>query len=312
MDTLEFSQRLIRVLDDNVLQEILKKAATQGFSVQGFKNPWRAPKPAIIKDMKRKKRGGEYYYIIILETIAKLDSLNEVATMAKQWLQNDNGDILYKKIEDELKRIEEKKNNVFIEEKKPSSLEPMIVEDNLLNENKEMQKKNGELKEKNKKLQLIIQGNKIEISNLKKDVTQLKKINEKLEKDFEKKQSECEQYQSDSINYNKQIKEKDEQIELLLKKIDELKRYKECAPKILCFIKTNTDEMDLGVYDITYAKEWNDVQRASIVSQVYDEIWIVHKGFSFNDITEIKANVSCTVKEFLSLARLKNKIGGRK
>lgn len=232
--------------------------------------------------------------------------------MAKQWLQNDNDDILYKKIEDELKRMEEKKNNVSTEEKKLSSSDTIIVKDNLLNENKEMQKKNEELKEKNKKLQLIIQGNKIEISNLKNDVTQLKKANEKLEKDLEKKQSECERYQSDSINYDKQIKEKDEQILLLLKKIEELKRYKECAPKILCFIKTNTDEIDLGGYDITYAKEWNEIQKSSIISQVYDEVWIIHKGFSYNDITEIKACVSCTVKEFLSLARLKNKIGGRK
>jgi hypothetical protein len=48
MEELEFSQRMVKVLDGKTLQDTLKKAGTQGFTVPGFtKNACQAP-PAIL------------------------------------------------------------------------------------------------------------------------------------------------------------------------------------------------------------------------------------------------------------------------
>lgn len=315
VNTLEFSQRLIKVLDGDELQEVLKKAVAQGFSVQGFKNPWKAPKPAVIKGMERKKKGGEYYYEIILDAIVNISgqsgSQSEAQAIAKKWLKIDNDKIQYEKIEKDLLKLEEKINILEINKKKTVS-QPVVEQGDIISENDKLRKKNEELQQRNKKLQLTLQGNKIEISNLNKDVAQYKKKYERVQKINEEKQKEYDEYQNDYKNAIKQVKEKNEYIALLLTRIEELKKYKECAPKILCFIKTSTKDIDLSGYDITYAKEWGDSQKVSLMSQEYDEVWIIYKGFSFNNIKEIKSSASCLVKEFLSVERLKNKIGGRK
>lgn len=315
VNTLEFSQRLIKVLDEDELQEVLKKAVVQGFSVQGFKNPWKAPKPAVTKGMERKKKGGEYYYEIILNAIANISgqsgSQSEAGAIAKQWLKIDNDNPQYEKIEKDLHKLEEMTNILDLNKKKTVS-QYKVEKDDIIGENEKLSKRNEELQQRNKKLQLTLQGNKIEISNLKNDVTQNKKMYERVQINFEKKQKECDEYQKDYENAIKQVKEKNEYISLLLTKIGELERYKECAPKILCFSKMSTNDIDLSGYDITYAKDWEDAQKVSLMSQEYDEVWIIYKGFSFNDIKEIKSSASCLVKEFLNVERLKNKIGGRK
>lgn len=315
VNTLEFSQRLIKVLDENELQEVLKKAVAQGFSVQGFKNPWKAPKPTVIKGMEKKKKGGKYYYEIILDAIANISeqrgSQSEAGAMAKQWLKIDNDEPEYEKIKEDLLKLEETAK--VLEMNKSKSVSQSVVEKkDLIGENDKLCKKNEELQQRNKKLQLTLQGNKIEISNLKNDATQFKKMYERVLNNFEKKQKECDKYQNDYEDAIKQIKEKNEYILLLLTKIEELKKYKECAPKILCFIKMSTSDIDLRGYDITYARDWGEIQKASLMSQEYDEVWIIYKGFSFSDIKEIKSSASCLVKEFLSVERLKNKIGGQK
>jgi len=314
LDTLEFSQRLIRVLNDDEMQEVLKKAALQGFSVQGFKNPWKAPRPSIIKGMRYKKRGGQYYYLIILEAIANLSDLESseisIQILADQWLNND--DIPHEIIENNLKILEEKRRNTSDENELVVKLESVATDDTFLEENHQLQKKNEELQDINKKFRFTIQGNKIEISDLRNNITKLENANEKLEKIIKQKQEEYNEYLKGYENLIIQIDEKDKYISTLIVQIEELKKYKECAPKILCFLKENTDDINFVGRDITYAKEWTDIQKESLASQEYDEIWIVHKGFTYSDITEIKASVSCTVKEFLSIARLKNKFGGKK
>lgn len=315
MDTLEFSERLVKVLDEDELQEVLKKAVSRGFSVQGFKNPWKAPKPVVIKEMKQKKRGGEYYYMIILHAIADVTTLKNsqivIQSMAKQWLQNNINKTSNKNVETDLIKLEEK-IAVSTEEKKEVVSQSIASKVSLSEENEKLQKTNEEYKKKSKKLKTTIQGNKIEISNLKNEIIQLIKINKKIQGEYEKKKNEFEKSQSDYAAISQQIKEKDKYITELLEKIEGLNRYKECAPKILCFIKTNKEQIDFSGYNITFARGWKDAQKMSLENQQYDEIWIIHKGFSYYDIKEIKDNFSCTVREFLNVVRLKNKMGDRK
>jgi hypothetical protein len=315
VDTLEFSQRLIMVLDDGELRETLKKAAAQGFSVQGFKNPWKAPRPSITKCLERKKRGGKYYYMIILEAIASLINIEDTDTseisaplLAKQWLNNKEN--LYEKIEKDLKKFEENSKTEKVEIDQTDMVDSVVKLD-FSEEKQELQKKNEIIQEKNKKLQSTIQGNKIEISNLKKSVTMLEKANEKLERELSIEKNECDFYINEIKKLTQNINDKDEYIRLLLNQIDELKKYKECAPKIACFIKAKIEEGYFGGYDITYFNEWSNSKKSFWRIDEFDEIWIVHKGFSYNDITEIKNCVSGNVKEFLSIAHLKNKVGGR-
>ena len=71
MEELEFAKELIKIIDTTILQRTLKKAATKGFSVQGFnKNVWTAPITLIIGALDKKRRGGNYQYRIFLESLA--------------------------------------------------------------------------------------------------------------------------------------------------------------------------------------------------------------------------------------------------
>lgn len=316
MDTTEFSARLIRILNEKELRETLKKSIAQGFSVQGFKNPWKAPRSTIIKCMEQKDRDGKYYYMTILEIISSLvdsENDNEISSssLVKQWLNNNK--ILNEKIENDLTILEDK-YKAYNTKKEQIVSNDSIKEVNVLHQNKLgqanriLQEKNIALQEKNKTLQSTIQSNKIEISNLEKVISKLQKENQKLDKEFNKTKIDMDTYNIHKVETRQKLNESNKYNLLLLDQIEELKKYKECAPKIICFIKTRVQDSDFGGYDITYVKEWNDNYKENLENNQYDEIWIIHTGFSYSDITEIKTYASCKVKEFLNITQLKNKM----
>lgn len=89
MEDLEFSRELVKTLDKHILQKTLKKAVTQGFTIQGFnKNVWMAPATIVNAALEKRKRGGKYQYTIFLECLAGLKEDNVGITLAKQWLKN--------------------------------------------------------------------------------------------------------------------------------------------------------------------------------------------------------------------------------
>ena len=72
MGEIDFSRNIIKILDTNILQMIIKKAVTKGFTVQGFtKNVWMAPEALICAALERKKKG-KYQSSIFLDALLSL------------------------------------------------------------------------------------------------------------------------------------------------------------------------------------------------------------------------------------------------
>ena len=96
MGELEFAKRVLKLLDASTLQVVIKRAAMNGFTVQGFnKNIWLAPK-TIIGASLGKKKNGKFQSSIFLEAVSGLDENNQIITLVKEWVQN----------EDERERVE--------------------------------------------------------------------------------------------------------------------------------------------------------------------------------------------------------------
>lgn len=73
MGELEFAKRVLKLLDASTLQVVIKRAAMNGFTVQGFnKNIWLAPK-TIIGASLGKKKNGKFQSSIFLEAVSGLD-----------------------------------------------------------------------------------------------------------------------------------------------------------------------------------------------------------------------------------------------
>ena len=152
MGEIDFSKKIIKILNANILQMIIKKAVTKGFTVQGFaKNVWLAPETLICAALERKRKG-KYQSSIFLEALSEIEVDDEVIHLGKKWLQDKDA---RDEIEEKIQRIEQEKT-----EKKRKEI---IVEENNVHENIKKQKENNyekdiqQLQIKNKKLQNVVQ-----------------------------------------------------------------------------------------------------------------------------------------------------------
>ncbi|MEI3245126.1 MAG: hypothetical protein V8S26_02990 [Lachnospiraceae bacterium] len=173
MGEIDFSKKIIKILDKNILQMIIKKAVTKGFTVQGFtKNVCMAPETLICAALERKKKG-KYQSSLFLDALNETETDDEIVNLAKKWLKDkDERDEIEQKIEQiSIEKTEKKKKEVIIEEK---SLQADIKNEENENYKKEIQ----QLQAKNKKLQNTIQDLRIGGDNSQKEILRLQKEKE--------------------------------------------------------------------------------------------------------------------------------------
>lgn len=113
MGEIDFSKKIIKILDTNILQMIIKKAAAKGFSVQGFtKSVWMAPEALICAALERKNKG-KYQSSIFLDALNETEVDDVIVDLAKKWLRDkDQRDEIEQKIEQiSLKKTKKRKKN---------------------------------------------------------------------------------------------------------------------------------------------------------------------------------------------------------
>ena len=99
MGEIDFSKKIVKILDKNILQMIIKKAVTKGFTVQGFtKNVCMAPETLICAALERKKKG-KYQSSLFLDALNETETDDEIVNLAKKWLKDkDERDEIEQKI----------------------------------------------------------------------------------------------------------------------------------------------------------------------------------------------------------------------
>lgn len=305
MGEIDFSKKIIKILDKNILQMIIKKAVTKGFTVQGFtKNVCMAPETLICAALERKKKG-KYQSSLFLDALNETETDDEIVNLAKKWLKDkDERDGIEQKIEQiSIEKTEKKKKEVIIEEK---SLQADIKNEENENYKKEIQ----QLQAKNKKLQNTIQDLRIGGDNSQKEILRLQKEKGKLEKQIE--ENECENSElKDEIGHLKEEIKKLER-ELALYKEENL-AYQEIfkkAPKVLCFSKKDINKDNFPFYNVDQLKQWSDECEETIKKNEYKEIWIIETDFSYSEVLKMKQLPCEKIVLKSNIKTLIEKVGG--
>lgn len=346
MEEVEFSQRIVKILDEKTLQDTLKKATTQGFTVSGFsKKIYQAPPAILVTAMKTKKRKKGFQSGIFLKCLSELGENILESTLAQKWLA---GGVSRKEAESELKNIEisilkKQKQHEYVPDifEIDSSIKGNNIEDNtkviekqkehieklkatlqnykILNDNykKEIEnngKVNGEVIEKQKehikKLKTTLQDHKILNDNYKKKIEQLQKENNKLKlKDEEELKDKISR--EDIIEELKtKINEQQEQLVEMKKEIERYKNMYENAPKILCFSRKEVNKEVFPFYHIEWIGEWNNDLVKIIDWKKYHEIWVAENDFTYSETKTIKDMAKGKIITARNLNMLIEKVGG--
>ena len=289
MNNSEFTKRIIDDLNDLERRKVIKKAIQNGFTVDGFsRKPYDAPIIAIKNCLNIKKRN-KFQYEIILEAMCELsdeDGACEIFKYVKLWMEDENS---HNQIESMLKENDDNNNEKCNEEN--------LEDQNLVDIEAEQAKYKVKIEELEKELQGVrervkqqkqtIQENKIEISNLKQDIARLEKeckqrqiLNESLEEDIAKLSKEKEDVVTE-------LEKKKYEISELKKSIDALQLFKYNAPKILCILKQKKS-VEIPGFDINTIHKWDDEIKENILKEEYTKIWLVHRGFTYDKISDIK------------------------
>ena len=236
MKDVEFVKRVIALIDEEDVQYIVKMVSKYGFSVQGFSNPYKAPKRAIIGCLTGGNRRKKENYEILLENISTCDCLDETNKYIEMLLSWNKDERPKEELVETLLRLEDEKKigeEVALNEKAK-------LEESAINEQKieALMSENVELRDRVKSLKSTLRSKKIEIDNIKKQY-------EKLLKEYSK--SEMEKTKTLDLLHQKEeliqkqvnmINEKEKVIVDYQEQIEDLKKYKENAPKIACFVKS--------------------------------------------------------------------------
>lgn len=310
MEELEFSQRIVKVLNRKILQDTLRKAGTQGFIVPGFaKNVCQAPLSILAAAMTKRKHGKGFQSGIFLKCLSELDEDIPESRLAKKWLE---GGVSRDEAESELKDIE-----TFILEKRKQNengenvSDVVEVEDSVkehkAEENTEIIKKQ---QERIKKLQDTIQSYKISNDNYKKEIEQLKRENNKLEKKNIEEIRNKAALEDTIKNLRIKICEQQQQLAEMGKEIEEYKNIHENAPRILCFSKKEINKDIFPFYNIEWISEWNKDYVEIIDWMKYREIWIAESDFSYSEVKMIKDMAKGKVIVARNTNMLISKVGG--
>lgn len=305
MGELEFAKKILKILDTNILQMTIKKAVTQGFSVQGFtKNVWLAPEAMLIAALEKKKRG-KYQSGIFLEALSGLSEDNVAVILAKKWMQNGEARV---EAENEIQQIQTRK----VEQKgKDLNTEIEKKQDNYTKESKENSEKIEQQQQlRIKKLQSTIQDLRIGMENEQKKVIRLQKENAKLEKRLEEK----EELNVELSNQIEDLKEKFKQLEKKFNMCNqENLNYQEIfkkVPRVICFSKKSIDKNIFPFYNIEQLYEWKDEYEKTINWNKYREIWVVETDFNYPEVLKIKKAPCKRIVMSHNVKALIEKVGG--
>lgn len=305
MGEIDFSKKIIKILDKNILQMIIKKAVSKGFTVQGFtKNVCMAPKTLICAALERKKKG-KYQSSLFLDALNETEIDDEIVNLAKKWLKDkDERDEIERKIEQiSIEKTEKKKKEVIIEEK---SLQTDIKKEENENYKKEIQ----QLQAKNKKLQSTIQDLRIGVDNSQKEILRLQKEKGKLEKQIE--ENECKNSElKDEIGHLKEdIKKLERELALYKQKNLDYQEIFKKAPKVICFSKKDINKDNFPFYNVDQLKQWSDECEETIKKNAYKEIWIIETDFSYSEVVKMKQLPCEKIVLKSNIKTLIEKVGG--
>ena len=309
---LEFVEKMLMIFNEAEYQKVIKNASAKGIVIAGFpKNPALAPRKMVITKLKQKIRKKPYYEIFIEVFYELLDadfSDNEGNFQyIKRWKDNENE---HDAILQELKKIVQSLSNVKSTIDNESIEEDYDARDSIsLEDYQKVIEKNNELRERNKKLQNTVLQKKIEIDNLNKELKNIKKDYEKQNEEKKILESKLVETSQNEELLKDEIINKDRIIYELQIQNDELAKYRENAPRIVCFISTKS-KLKFNGYNILFVEKWTPDVRKEIRGKEFDEIWYVHKGFQYNDFIEIKNAFSCSVVEFANISHLIQQKGG--
>lgn len=310
MEELEFSRELVKLLDKHILQKALKKAGTQGFTVQGFdKNVWRAPVTMVNAALERKKRGGKYQYRIFLECVAELEEDNAEIDLARKWLKNGE-----ERAEAEKNLLEHMSYKQEGKNVKVDKLEEIITKDTREKNGKNKENVDVIIKqqERIRKLQNTVQELRISADNYKNEIEHLQKKSNKLEKRYEEEQiknnellEKVERLENQIVEYQQLLVQKEE-------KINYYKGILEKAPKIVCFSKKKIDNELFPFKKIEQVCEWKNEFVDEIEWEKYQEVWIVESDFSYPEVMKIREKSNRKVVCARNVKSLIEKVGGIK
>ncbi|MCM1180549.1 MAG: hypothetical protein NC347_09865 [Clostridium sp.] len=306
MKDIEYVKRIIALLDEGDVQQIVRSISKYGFSVPGFSNSYRAPKSAIIGCLALHNRKKKANYEILLENISTCrcsEKANDYVEMLLLWNKDEkNKEELVAK----LLGIEEENKMQKIVSNKEQAVEE-------INDNYEQVEKlmsdNITLRERIKKLQASLQSKKIEIDNIEKQYEKLKKEYGKLEIVKTNQLHLIDQKDKIIQEYENEICEKKKVIETYQGQVESLKKYKENARRIICFVKAK-EIIGVEGYNIDIFHDWNSDIRDRIDDKVYDEVWYVHTKFPYFYYIEVQHFFDCTIKDFRTKEQLITEIQG--
>lgn len=305
MGEIDFSKKIIKILDKNILQMIIKKAVSKGFTVQGFtKNVCMAPETLICAALERKKKG-KYQSSLFLDALNETEIDDEIVNLAKKWLKDkDERDEIERKIEQiSIEKTEKKKKEVIIEEK---SLQTDIKKEENENYKKEIQ----QLQAKNKKLQSTIRDLRIGVDNSQKEILRLQKEKGKLEKQIE--ENECKNSElKDEIGHLKEdIKKLERELDLYKQKNLDYQEIFKKAPKVICFSKKDINKDNFPFYNVDQLRQWSDECEETIKKNAYKEIWIIETDFSYSEVVKMKQLPCEKIVLKSNIKTLIEKVGG--
>ena len=291
MGEIDFSKKIIKILDKNILQMIIKKAVPKGFTVQGFtKNVCMAPETLICAALERKKKG-KYQSSLFLDALNETETDDEIVNLAKKWLKD----------KDERDEIERKIEQISIEK----------AEKNIKKEEHEKYKKEiQQLQDKNKKLQSTIQDLRIGGDNSQKEILRLQKEKGKLKKQIE--ENECKNSElKDEIGHLKEdIKKLERELDLYKQENLDYQEIFKKAPKVLCFSKKDINKDNFPFYNVDQLKQWSDECEETIKKNEYKEIWIIETDFSYSEVVKMKQLPCEKIVLKSNIKTLIEKVGG--
>lgn len=305
----EFVERILKVLNEQEYERVLKIAASNGFTVNGFsKDITKAPISLVIRELNsRVKKKEQSKTSIIIRALASIPTDKNSGDYDKRPIE---AGILWKeKIEDkkiraieileELEKTRQKKEKNEVKNEEISDCKEIR---NCENDDQMKQK----LREKIKQLQYKLQGLKIENENINKKYTDLAKLYEKINSE---KKDIIEERDKQLLNIASIQNDLDNEKELnkkMKEKITYLSKFEPDKLKILCFSKDNIDKQKFSTYEIDTVNWCSSNEIDNIEWSIYDRIWIITKDYTYNDICAISEKSQCKIEKYFNI----NKISG--
>ena len=301
MGEIDFSKKIIKILDTNILQMIIKKAAAKVFSVQGFtKSVWMAPEALICAALERKKKG-KYQSSIFLDALNETEVDDVIVDLAKKWLRDkDQRDEIEEKIEQiSLKKT---KKELIIEKNEPENIGK--------EKNEDYEKKIQQLQMKNKKLQNTIQDLRIGGEDYQKEILRLQKEKGKLGRQVEEKTYENAKLEDEISRLKENVRKLEYELDLCKQENINYQEIFKRAPKVLCFSKKSINKDIFPFYNIKQLYKWSDAYEEVIKRDKYKEIWIIETDFSYSEVMKMKRLPCDKIVLKSNIKSLIEKVGG--